>query len=59
MFSSMVSPNDDEGDTNSGDGNEEDYEDQVGEGEEGDDKEDYDTIKSFEGNKPKGSQHNS
>lgn len=57
----MVSPNDDEGDTSSGDGNEEDYEDQVGEGEgeEGDDEEDDDTIKSFEGNEPKGSQHNS
>lgn len=34
MFSSMVSLDDDEGDTNSGDRNEEDYENQVGEGEE-------------------------
>ncbi len=55
----MVSPNDDEGDTNNGDGNEENYEDQVGEGEEGDDKEHDDIIKKFEGNKPKGSQQNS
>ncbi len=59
MLSSMVSLDDDEGDTNSGDGNEKDYENQVGEGEEGDDEEDDDTIKNFEGNKPKGSQHNS
>ncbi len=35
-----------------------DYENRVGEGE-GVDEEDDDTIKSFEGNKPKGSQHNS
>ncbi len=59
MFSSMVSLDDDEGDTNSGDGNEEDYENQVGEGEEWDGVEDDDTIKSFERNKPKGSQYNS
>jgi hypothetical protein len=59
MFFSMVSPNDDEGDTNNGDGNEENYEDQVGEGKEGDDKEHDDIIKKFEGNKPKGSQQNS